>query len=106
MADDLGMEIRREPDGIVVRLRGELDSATATTFRAVLADLIEGQGNRHLTLDVRDLDFSDSAGIGALVATAKRARTRGGDLRLAHPTDAALRLLDLTGLTAVFHIER
>src|ERR671916_680555 len=73
-------------DGItVVRPAGErLDIEVAADFRAMLLTLIE-QGQRRLVIDLADIAFIDSSGLGALVSalkTLKRSDT-GGDVRLA-----------------------
>ena len=52
---DCSFAIARQPRGVVVTVRGRLDLADATRLGAVLADLIEGQGNATLGVDLGGL---------------------------------------------------
>jgi anti-sigma B factor antagonist len=91
-------------DGVaVVRVIGELDSATAPRLREELIGLIN-RGIRSVTVDLARLDFIDSTGLGVLVSAMKRLREHGGDLVLQSPKPSAMRVLEITGLTKVFAI--
>ena len=87
--------------GVVVFAEGDLDIDTAPTLRELLSELI-GRGDVELVVDVRDVAFMDSTGLGVLVGAVKRARAAGGNLVLRHPTRHIRRVLEVTGLTNVF----
>jgi len=56
------------------------------------------QGNLHLIVDLNNVEFIDSTGLGVLIGGLKRARGHGGDLRVTG-VDARLgRVFELTGL--------
>jgi anti-sigma B factor antagonist len=57
-----------------------------------------------IVLNVSDVNYLDSSGMGLIVRFLWHARTRGGDLRLAGPTPFVTKLLDITKLSAVFNI--
>ena len=69
----------------------------------VLADLF-GRGRRRILLDLRHVTFMDSAGLGELVASKKRALERGGDIKILRPAQRVRDLLVMTLLTRVFDI--
>ncbi|TIC87585.1 STAS domain-containing protein [Nocardioides sp. GY 10113] len=93
-----------ERDGItVVALSGELDLLSAGPARAAL----EGQliaGIAGLVVDVSGLGFIDSAGLGVLVRTHKKARVLRTGFAVACPEGTVRRLLRLTGLLRALQV--
>ncbi|KAB8335679.1 STAS domain-containing protein [Scytonema tolypothrichoides VB-61278] len=63
------------------RLTGLLDAFSEPTFTKVLGTKIE-EGPKHIILDLSQIDFVDSSGLGALVQLAKRAQNSGGTLQI------------------------
>ncbi|WP_417064038.1 STAS domain-containing protein [Nodularia sphaerocarpa] len=63
------------------RLTGLLDAFSEPTFRKVLGNKID-EGPKHIILDLSQIDFVDSSGLGALVQLAKQAQTAGGTLQI------------------------
>jgi anti-sigma B factor antagonist len=103
--DELSIDLKTEDGGdtLVFRLRGSLDLATAPTVRAALSDATE-KGSRHLLVDLSQLEFLDSTGLGVLIGAHRRAAERGGSLRLVVADGPISRLLNITGLVAVFAV--
>lgn len=81
----------------LARVAGELDIATAPKLREQLLAAISAHGPR-LVLDLGDVGFLDSTGLGVIVGVLKRARTLGGDLRLVCPTSSVRRVFEITAL--------
>jgi len=63
------------------RLAGLLDAFSEPTFRKVLDKCVE-EGPFNIILDLSQIDFIDSSGIGALVQIAKKIQNSGGSLQL------------------------
>ena len=96
------------PDGTdlesVITLRGDLDMATVPALRtAVLGEL--DSDVRRIVLELETLAFIDSAGLQGIVGLHERARRTGVKLVLRHPSTTARRVLSLTGLDEVLHVE-
>jgi anti-anti-sigma factor len=98
--------LRREPEGAVVRLRlrGVLDIETVDQFREETRRLLAA-GATHFVLDVQDLEYLDSSGLGALVALHRQVAARAGTVRLRQPQAAIRGILELTRLDRVFALE-
>jgi anti-anti-sigma factor len=63
------------------RLTGLLDAFSEATFRKVLSKCID-EGPKHVILDLSQIDFVDSSGLGALVQLVKKAQTLEGTLQI------------------------
>lgn len=101
------MEIRHERRGEVdvVHLRGRLvlgDGNTELCDRS--REMLEG-GCRRIVIDLTEVPYVDSAGVGELVACAKRAGEAGAVIRLAARADGPVgRILAVTCLDRVFDV--
>jgi len=78
-----GSKIRRvDPDLTVVELTGHLNLGNELmTVEAAVKSVID-EGARKLVIDVTQLDYIDSAGIGMLVACNGRIEKAGGKMRV------------------------
>ena len=79
----------------IVTARGEIDLHSAPQLHAVLDGFTELD---NIVLDLREVGFLDSAGLGAITATAKRLRLGGGELFLVSGAREVLAVFRLTGL--------
>ena len=61
-------------------------------------------GRYHLVIDMEDVEFLDSTGLGVLVGGLKRVRAHDGSLRLVCTQERILKIFRITGLTKVFPI--
>jgi anti-sigma B factor antagonist len=84
----------------VAHVTGRIDLLSASNFKRLLVDAIGG-GQSRLVVDLNDVTFIDSSGLGALIGVLKAARQAGGDMRIARPTEQAKVVLDLTTLDRV-----
>jgi anti-anti-sigma factor len=83
---------------VVVTAHGHLGAPEADVLQAVLADLIEGQGNLKVVLDVHDVSGIDGSSLGALAAAVEAATKLGGDLTFADPNQTTIKALEAVGL--------
>jgi anti-sigma B factor antagonist len=88
-----------------VQLSGELDAALAAARRAELMQICDDRAGSLLILDLADVTFVDSTGLGLLIGVARRLRDRGGELRLRGCRRSVRRVLTLSGLDHVLSIE-
>jgi anti-sigma B factor antagonist len=100
---DLSLTTRTEGDRTIVSVGGEIDVYTAPKLREQLVDLVNA-GQYHLVVDMEDVEFLDSTGLGVLVGGLKRVRAHEGSLRLVCTQERILKIFRITGLTKVFPI--
>ena len=88
-------------DPAVIRVVGELDSYSACELRTGIADVL---GRHGTILDIRDVPFVDSAGLGAIVGGIRRLREAGASVALCCTRSSVVRLLLMTGLDRIVAI--
>lgn len=87
----------------VVRVTGEVDVHSAPHLQSGLIAVFDS-GPRAVVLDLSQLMFIDSTGLGALVAALNVAAEREIDFLLAEASVRVTRLLEITGLDRVFTV--
>jgi anti-sigma B factor antagonist len=99
--------VESEPTGrgdyIALALRGYLDAHTVSDFETHMDRSIE-QGVVRVLLDLRELNYISSAGIGAIMSTTQRLRRADGDLVLVRPNEKVFAILDKLGFTKIFRL--
>jgi anti-sigma B factor antagonist len=95
----------REVDGVtVLDLSGRITLGEGSVqLRDSIRDLI-GKGQRRILLDLGDVNYIDSSGLGELVSAYTSARNQGATLKLLKLTKKVHDLLQLTKLYTVFDI--
>ena len=84
-----------------VRVRGELDIATADQAYAYLRDVVDSQQGPVL-MNLAELTFCDAAGLGVLARVAGHARRVGRSLKLSAARPSLLRIMSITGMDEAF----
>ena len=99
----LGITVDSGEQGPVIRLRGEADMSNARELSTALNSQISG-GARHLTVELSQLRFADSATVRALVQAYHALKDRGGTLELASPQPGVARVLSMLGVDQVLRV--
>ena len=86
----------------VVRAGGEIDTRTVHGFDQVVKEAVSLSS--HVVIDLAQVTFVDSSGLGGLIVARRSARERGGSVSLVSPPPAVHRLLGSTQLHDVFPI--
>ena len=75
----------------------------STALRDLVRNLIS-EGNKKILLNLRNVDYIDSSGLGELVSAFTSMRSRGGALKLLNLSKRVQSLLQITKLYTVFDI--
>jgi anti-sigma B factor antagonist len=94
----LEIRVDQADEHTVCRPIGELDAYTVTQFREVLASFANAS---RLIIDLSDVPFMDSAGLGALIGGIRRARENDGEVAVACSRPTLTRLLHTTGFDRI-----
>jgi anti-sigma B factor antagonist len=90
----------RDADVTTVRLQGEIDVLNVDQVRVRLVEALESRP-ADVVVDLTDLSFIDSTGLGAIIFGFQRARDQGVGFRLAHPSRGVRQILVLSGVLEV-----
>jgi len=90
------------PQCASLALSGDLDLAAVDTVRTAVTSALRDAACTGISLDLAEVTFIDSTGLGTLVAIRNLCRERNITLVLRRPSPAARRLLQLSTLDTVF----
>lgn len=96
-------ETRQEGPVLVVSLGGKLDAVTAPDYEQRIRALID-QGQQRLVVDFERLDYISSAGLRALLVTAKLVAAKGGRAALANVRGNVQSVFEMSGFASIFTI--
>jgi anti-anti-sigma factor len=96
---------QRDQNRATVVLDGELDLASAPDLQACLAE-ISADGVLHVVIDMANLGFIDSTGIGVLVSDFKRLSEAGGSMVVCNAGPRTFRVFEMAGLVELLSVTR
>ncbi len=95
----------RQNDIGVIKVGKALTAATVDTFREQLSRWQEAESDvKNYVIDLEQVDFMDSAGLGTLIAVLKRITERGGDMKIAALQKKPRMVFEITRAYKVFEI--
>src|SRR5258707_2398634 len=104
-AVELNVSSRSQGDHVTVIATGEIDLYTAPKLQTDLAAIIAGVGQAaRVVIDMSGVEFCDSTGMNVLLSCLRQVRERGRERWIAAPRPAVKKILQVTGLDAVFTV--
>lgn len=99
----VNIEKQQNDKEIFVSVAGEIDAYTAPKLREELLPLTEGT-NKTITINLKEVSYMDSTGLGVFVGLFKQLNSNGGELKLVELSDRLERLFKITGLSNIMKI--
>ena len=88
---------------LLVKIEGEVDVYTSIHLKKELTKLVESD-QKNIIIDLENVNYMDSSGLGVLVALLKELKKIGGELKLISLPVSVKKIFDLTRLTKFFNI--
>jgi anti-sigma B factor antagonist len=101
----LHVEVDGDPQGVTVKVRGDVDTVTAHVLSAAVAFGLRAEP-RELVIELSQVSFFGAAGLNVLLAARHRAEAHGTGLVLQAPPGQLLTVLGLAGVEGLFQIQR
>jgi len=99
--DSMQIKVKQQDDVITALLYGELDHHSAQETREYLDKLIAKFRNSDLVLDLKNLSFMDSSGIGVIIGRYKKLKSDGRRMYVANPNRQIDKVMSLSGLYSI-----
>jgi anti-anti-sigma factor len=98
------IQTTKEANATVLTIDGRMDAVTAPEYEKALNELIAA-GETAFVIDFQGLEYISSAGLRALLATAKLLKTKNGQIRLANVLGTVREVFDISGFGSIFQIQ-
>lgn len=89
---------------LIVRVEGELDMHVADEFRKLVDDAIDSYGVKNVILNLQEVSFIDSSGLGVILGRYKRISHGGGQLAATNVQPQVTKIFELSGLLTIIKL--
>lgn len=90
----------------VVRVQeARLDHTNASALKTAILRLVEKEGEQHILIDLKAVEYADSSGLGALLFGQRQVKAHSGIMKLVHPSvkvDTLIKIAKLEGILETF----
>lgn len=104
MSLSINLEVKYQV--LLVRLSGELDHHTADELRTKITDILDNGHINHIVLNLQDLNFMDSSGLGVILGRYKQIKNIGGEMVVCSISPSVQRLFEMSGLFKIIRLEQ
>lgn len=95
--------IDKKDDYLILNLAGDLDVYSEEEFRDFIEDELKDE-DLDLVIDIKDLDYLDSTGLGMFMKIYKMYEENGQKVKIINPKENILKLFKITDLTDIFEM--
>lgn len=89
---------------LIVRITGELDMHVANQFRDTIDQCLEQSGLNDIVINLEEVPFIDSSGIGVILGRYKKVAHLGGKVSLVGVQSAVEKILLLSGILGIMKL--
>jgi len=103
---DLRIEIKKDNEYTHIIVHGEIDLYNANELKEKVHLSTDRAASQNLIIDLKDVDYIDSTGLGIMIGIKRRTTENGGKLVLVLYSERINKLFEITGLNKIFMIAR
>jgi anti-sigma B factor antagonist len=97
------IDVNEKELDVDIKVAGEIDAYTAPKLKETIYSFSEKEGVR-MTIDLSDVNYMDSTGLGVFVGVFKNVRSNEGVFKLIGLSERLIRLFEITGLADIIDI--
>jgi stage II sporulation protein AA (anti-sigma F factor antagonist) len=94
----MDLSVERRGNVLICYVNGELDHHTADQFRDTIDYNLDNNPVKNLVIDMTELTFMDSSGIGALIGRYKKVKGLGGKLAVVNENRQVSKVFEVSGI--------
>ncbi len=102
MGLNVGVYVKK--DILILRLKGELDDVSVTDLRLRISNYINNYNIKYLVLNLQELNFLDSSGIGFIIGRYHQLRKKDGEIIISNLNQKIERIILISGLAKICKI--
>jgi len=102
--NDIKVKFEQQQMKLICKIDGDFDAYHSADIKKMIKEQIETSNHRKLVIDMSDVPYIDSAGLGTMVAILKDARNYGKEVILTSMRQNVKRIFEMTRLDKVFQI--
>ena len=91
-------------DILILRLKGELDEISVSDLRMKISNYIDSYKINHLVINLKELNFLDSSGIGFIIGRYHQLKFKDGDITLCQINPKIEKIIYVSGLAKICKI--
>ena len=99
----MDVQSREEQGVVVVKMRGKLDTNTTPSAEDSISALCDS-GATKMLISLAELDYISSAGLRLLLATAKKLKATGGELRVCSLNKTVQEVFEISGFDSILNV--
>ncbi|BAB05255.1 anti-sigma F factor antagonist [Halalkalibacterium halodurans] len=101
----LDVKLEQKDTVLLVRLIGELDHHTAEQLKRQVEEVLSQGVVKHIVLNLQQLEFMDSSGLGVILGRYKQVKNSGGEMVVCAISPTVKRLFEMSGLFKIIRLE-
>ena len=102
---NINIDVTENNEEYLVSVKGELDVYTAPELKQVF-EPISSSGEHNLVVDLSELNYMDSTGLGIFVGTLKDLNKNNKELHVLGVNDRIMKLFAITGLRDLMYVNK
>lgn len=97
----LSVQMALKKNVLIIRLKGELDQATASNLKYRVSEVIDKYRIKNLVINMHEVPFMDSSGIGFIIGRYTQLKNRKGQVIICSMNKMVERIFNLSGLKKI-----
>lgn len=102
----LGINLETKGNVLCIRLTGELDHHTSGELREQVETALYEHSIQHIVLNLEQLRFMDSSGLGVILGRYKHIKNVGGEMVVCAISPSIKRLFEMSGMFKIIRLEK